>query len=87
MDWKAVYAIVTVVTVGLTMALGLIMPAKQEGNAAMKAFEAMSRTPDAANQISRMLFVSLALIESLAIYILVVCLILLFANPIASLIR
>jgi F-type H+-transporting ATPase subunit c len=87
MDWKALFAIVSVVVVGLTMTFGLILPAKSEGNAAVKALESISRTPDAANQISRTLFVSLALIESLAIYILVVCLILLFANPLASLIK
>lgn len=87
MDWKALFAIVTVVVVGLTMILGLIIPGKSEGNAAVKALESISRTPDAANQISRTLFVSLALIESLAIYVLVICLILLFANPLVALLK
>ena len=41
----------------------------------------MARQPDLAERISRTLFIGLAMIESLAIYCLVVALILLFANP------
>ncbi|KPP85817.1 MAG: F-type H+-transporting ATPase subunit c [Rhodobacteraceae bacterium HLUCCO07] len=37
--------------------------------------------PDASNTITRTLFVSLAMIESTAIYCFVVSMILLFANP------
>jgi F-type H+-transporting ATPase subunit c len=48
--------------------------------------DAIARQPDAAERISRTLFVGLAMIESLAIYCLVIALILLFANPLAKLI-
>jgi F-type H+-transporting ATPase subunit c len=77
-DWMAVASIVTA---GLTMGLGSIGPALGEGRAVASALEAMSRQPDAANTITRTLFVGLAMVESTAIYCLVIALILLFANP------
>ncbi|MEI6157582.1 MAG: ATP synthase F0 subunit C, partial [Atribacterota bacterium] len=49
--------------------------------ACAKALEGIARQPEATGPISRTLFVGLALLESLAIYVLVVSLILLFANP------
>jgi F-type H+-transporting ATPase subunit c len=45
------------------------------------AMDAIARQPDAANTISRTLFVGLAMIETTAIYCLVIALLLLFANP------
>jgi F-type H+-transporting ATPase subunit c len=42
------------------------------------------RQPEAAGTISRTLFVGLAMIETMAIYCLVVALLLLFANPYAG---
>jgi F-type H+-transporting ATPase subunit c len=43
--------------------------------------DALARQPDEAGSITRTLFVSLAMVESTAIFCLVVSLILLFANP------
>ncbi len=43
--------------------------------------DALARQPDEASSITRTLFVSLAMVESTAIFCLVVALILLFANP------
>jgi F-type H+-transporting ATPase subunit c len=74
-------AVASVVTAGLTIAIGSIGPALGEGRAVASALDALSRQPDGANNITRMLFVGLAMIESTAIYCLVVALILLFANP------
>ena len=50
------------------------------------ALDAIARQPDASDRISRTLFVGLAMIESLAIYSLVISLIILLANPFLSLI-
>jgi F-type H+-transporting ATPase subunit c len=86
MDAGTLFAIVAMVVAGLTIAIGTIAPALGEGRAVMSALDAIARQPDAANQISRTLFVGLALIESLAIYCLVIALILLFANPFLSLV-
>jgi len=66
---------------GITMAIGTIGPALGQGRAVDSALDAMARQPDASDRISRALFVGLAMIESLAIYCLVIALILLFANP------
>jgi F-type H+-transporting ATPase subunit c len=57
------------------------MPAIGQAIAARGAIEAIARQPDEAGTISRNLFVALAMIESLALYVLIVALVLLFANP------
>ena len=43
--------------------------------------DAIARQPDSAGTVSRTLFVGLAMIETMAIYALVVALLVLFANP------
>ena len=45
------------------------------------ALDAIARQPEMANTLSRTLFVGLAMIETMAIYALVIALLLLFANP------
>ena len=47
----------------------------------MQALESIAQQPDMANTVTRTLFVGMAMIESTAIYCLVVALILIFANP------
>jgi F-type H+-transporting ATPase subunit c len=63
------------------VSFGAIMPAFAEGRALAAAMEAIARQPDAGGTISRTLFVGLAMIETMAIYCLVIALLLLFANP------
>lgn len=74
-------AIVSIFTAGLTVSLGALGPALGEARAAAQALAAIAQQPDAAGALSRTLFVSLAMIESTAIYCFVVAMILLFANP------
>jgi len=81
MDNEILVAAVSIVTAGLTMAIGSIGPALGEARAASQALEEIARQPDEANTITRTLFVSLAMIESTAIYCFVVTMILIFANP------
>ena len=81
MDAVTVIAAVSIVTAGLTIAIGSIGPALGEARAAAQALQAIAQQPDEANTITRTLFVSLAMIESTAIYCFVVAMILLFANP------
>jgi F-type H+-transporting ATPase subunit c len=81
MDGADLIAAVSIVTAGLTIAIGSIGPALGEARAAAQALEAIARQPDEANTITRTLFVSLAMIESTAIYCFVVAMILIFANP------
>ena len=65
------------------IAIGAIAPAIGQGRAVAAAMDAIARQPDAAGTISRTLFVGLAMIETMAIYCLVIALLLLFANPFA----
>jgi len=81
MDPYTLIAAVSSVAAGLTIAIGSIGPALGEGRAAAQALQAIAQQPDEANTITRTLFVSLAMIESTAIYCFVVAMILLFANP------
>ena len=81
MDPAALVAAVSIFTAGLTIAIGSIGPALGEGRAAAQALAAIAQQPDEANTITRTLFVSLAMIESTAIYCFVVAMILIFANP------
>ncbi len=63
------------------MALGAMLPALAMGWSISRALDALSRQPEAEKSIMRTLFIGLAMIESLAIYVLVIVLIVLFRNP------
>jgi F-type H+-transporting ATPase subunit c len=81
MDSVSVIGAVSIITAGLTIAIGSIGPALGEARTAAQALAAIAQQPDEANTITRTLFVSLAMIESTAIYCFVVTMILIFANP------
>lgn len=65
----------------LAIAIGIMYPAKAMGRAISQALDALARQPEAEKSITRTLFIGLAMIESLAIYVLVIVLIVLFRNP------
>ena len=65
----------------LAIAIGVVFPAIAMGRAITQALDALARQPEAEKAITRTLFIGLAMIESLAIYVLVVVLIILFRNP------
>ncbi len=65
----------------LGIAIGICLPAVAMGRAISQALDAIARQPEAERGIMRTLFIGLAMIESLAIYVLVVVLIVLFRNP------
>ena len=81
MDSTTLIAIASIITAGLTIALGSIGPALGEGRAVATALTSLAQQPDASATIMRTLFVGLAMVESIAIYCFVVSMILLFANP------
>ena len=72
---------ISIFTAGMTIAIGSLGPAFGEARTAAQALSAIAQQPDEANTITRTLFVSLAMIESTAIYCFVVSMILIFANP------
>ncbi|WP_411271550.1 ATP synthase F0 subunit C [Alteromonas sp. CYL-A6] len=70
----------------LAIGLGVMLPAIAMGKAISQALESLARQPESEKTIMRTLFIGLAMIESLAIYVLVIVLIVLFRNPLLSLI-
>jgi F-type H+-transporting ATPase subunit c len=74
-------ALISILTAGLTVAIGSFGAALGEGRAAAAAMSAIAQQPDAAPVLSRTLFVSRAMVESSGSYCFVVALILIFANP------
>jgi F-type H+-transporting ATPase subunit c len=81
MDSLTWIAVASIISAGLCMGIGAIGPALGEGRAAAQALASIAQQPDMTTTITRTLFVSLAMIESTAIYALVVAMIVLFANP------
>lgn len=77
----SIFVIASTVAAIIGMALGVMLPAIAMGWAISRAMDALSRQPEAETSITRTLFIGLAMIESLAIYVLVVVLIALFRNP------
>lgn len=75
------FALVSTLAAALAIAIGVIFPAIAMGRAITAALEALARQPEAEKSITRTLFIGLAMIESLAIYVLVIVLIILFRNP------
>ncbi|OOY21791.1 ATP synthase F0 subunit C [Thioclava sp. DLFJ5-1] len=73
--------VASVISAAAAVAFGALGPALGEGRSVAAAMDAIARQPEAANAISRTLFVGLAMIETTAIYCLVIALLLLFANP------
>ena len=81
MDSLTLIGVASIVTAGLSIAIGAIGPALGEGRAVASALSSIAQQPDESATISRTLFVGLAMIESTAIYCFVVSMILIFANP------
>jgi len=80
MDPQTTLEMVRLIVAGATIAIGSIGPAFAEGHALATALEAIGRQPDASGTISRTLFVGLAMVESTAIYCLVMAFIILFVK-------
>ena len=78
MTW---FVLASTLIAALAMALGVMLPALAMGRSISQALDALARQPEAEQAITRTLFIGLAMIESLAIYVLVIVLIILFRNP------
>jgi F-type H+-transporting ATPase subunit c len=81
LDSGTLITLVTILVAGIGMILGAILPALVEGRAVYKALDGMTRQPEVARDIRGTLIISLTLLETTAIYVLLVVLILIFANP------
>lgn len=75
------FTLASTVAAVLGISIGVLGPAIAMGWAISHAMDALARQPEAERSIMRSLFIGLAMIESLAIYVLVIVLIVLFRNP------
>lgn len=73
--------LVSTAVAAIAMAVGAMFPALAMGRAISQALDALARQPEAERSITRTLFIGLAMIESLAIYVLVIVLVIVFRNP------
>ena len=71
----------SVLAAALCIALGGIAPAFGEANVAANAVKAIAQQPDESSNITRTLFVAMAMIESTAIYAFVITVLILYFNP------
>jgi len=81
LDSSTLITVITVLASSIGIVIGAIVPAVMEGIAVQKALDGITRQPEAANDLRTTLLISMALLESTAIYVLLVILVLLFANP------
>lgn len=83
---KAIVLGCSLVAVGLAMGLGTIGTGIGMGHGLSGATNAVGRNPEAQGKILLTMMVGLAMIESLAIYALVISLVVLYANPLLKVI-
>jgi len=81
MDSQSILAAISIIVAGACVAGGSAAPAIAEGRAVVAALDAIARQPESSSTVTRTLFVGMAMVESTAIYCLVIALVLLFANP------
>ncbi len=82
MDPGTLITLVTIIGSTVGIVVGALTPAIVEGRAVLKALEGMTRQPESAGDLRTTLLISMALLESTAIYVLLVILVLIFANPV-----
>ena len=82
---EAVVVVVTTIVAAFAIVIGTMIPTWVEGVAAKKAIEGMARQPEAAPQLRTAMIIALALLETASIYVLLIVLVLLFANPLLPL--
>ncbi len=69
------------IAAGFGMAIGAAFTGIAQGMAIKSAVEGVARNPGAGGKVMTTMMIGLAMIESLAIYVFVVAMIILFANP------
>ena len=83
---KAIVVACSILAAAIVMALGTIGTGLGMGNGLSSAANAVGRNPEAQGKILITMMVGLAMIESLAIYALVIALVVLYANPLLKVI-
>lgn len=81
MDAYAIVGAASILGACLCMGIGSIGSAIGEGNAAASALSAMAQQPDEASRIRTTMFISIAMIETTALYALLIAFLTMYANP------
>ena len=81
MDSYAIIGAVSVLGACLCMGIGSIGSALGEGQAASAALTTMAQQPDEAGRIRSTMFVTMAMLETTALYALLIAFLTLYANP------
>ena len=84
LPWDKIFIVLTVLISGAGIIVGIIVPAIGQMVVASAGLKAISRQPEAGERINSIVLLSLAMLESLAIYVLAVILVLIFANPMSK---
>jgi F-type H+-transporting ATPase subunit c len=81
------FFIYSAVAAGFGIAIAAFGTGLGQGLAIKSSVEGVARNPEASGKITVTMMIGLAMIESLCIYALVIALILIYANPVSSLIQ
>ncbi|MGI6741729.1 MAG: ATP synthase F0 subunit C [Brevefilum sp.] len=81
LDSETIITIVTTLGSIIGIVLGSVAPSIMEGIVVKKTLDGIARQPEAANELRTTMLISMALLESGSIYVLLIVLVLLFANP------
>ena len=88
MEAKALeFFIACVTAAGFGIAIAAFGCGIAQGLGLKSAVEGIARNPESSGKVTVTMLIGLAMIESLAIYALVIALILIYANPVSSLIQ
>jgi F-type H+-transporting ATPase subunit c len=83
---KALVVVVSIFSAAMVMGLGTICTALGMGHGLNGAVNAVGRNPEAQGKILTTMMIGFAMIESLAIYALVIALVIIYADPLLKLI-
>jgi len=83
---KAIVVAISIFSAAMVMAAGTMTTALGMGHGLNGAVNAVGRNPEAQGKILTTMMVGLAMIESLAIYALVIALVVIYANPLLKII-
>jgi len=84
LPWDKIFVVLTVLVSGIGVVVGIITPAIGQMVVAMSGLKAIARQPEAGDRINSIVLLSLIMLESLAIYVLAVIFLLIFANPMSN---
>lgn len=81
MENLVIIATTSIIASALVVGIGASMTGLGEASVARQAMQSIAQQPDESAKISSTLFISLSMVETSAIYCLLVAMILIFSNP------